>query len=548
MILDCVPKNGAWDICVVGSGPIGMALALELGSLGQSVLVLESGETKPNRKFEEFTKAEIIDVTTHAPMELAACRALGGTSWLWGGRCVPFDEIDFVTRKYVPHSGWPITHEAIKPWYGAAAKYTLCGEADFERSIPGLPDVLTNMSATHLERWATEPRVAIVHREAIARSRNITLCLRSTVVGLTLNSEGTAVCALSVAGTNGISKIGSRRVVLAAGGVETTRLLLNTQREWPRHFGGAQGPLGAFYMGHVTGQISNILFRDPKLARAFDYQRESNGGYVRRRLSLDPQTQEKHALLNTAFLLDNPPFNDPSHHNAALSAIFLALAFPPTGKKLLAEGIRRYHVGPPPYRLANHALNMLVGAPKGARDILEVLYHRYLLKPRKPAPLLRSHNGRYALAYHAEQAPNIQSRIRLSSKSDSLGVPRAAIDLKFGTQDASSILESHLILDQALKLNGIGHIEYRYPQSQLFEAVARQSSDGYHQVGTTRMGFTSRDSIVDSDLKAHEIDNLYIASSSVFPTSGQANPTFLGVALGVRLAHHLASRLVPAWH
>jgi choline dehydrogenase-like flavoprotein len=68
----------------------------------------------------------------------------------------------------------------------------------------------------------------------------------------------------------------------------------------------------------------------------------------------------------------------------------------------------------------------------------------------------------------------------------------------------------------------------------------KQAADGFHQIGTTRMGRNSQESVVDANCSVHGVDNLHIASSSVFPSSGQANPTFLAVALGMRLAARLA--------
>ena len=51
-----------------------------------------------------------------------------------------------------------------------------------------------------------------------------------------------------------------------------------------------------------------------------------------------------------------------------------------------------------------------------------------------------------------------------------------------------------------------------------------------------------RQGVVDADCRVHGIDNLYVAGSSVFPTSGAANPTLTIVALALRLADHLAGR------
>ena len=66
---------------------------------------------------------------------------------------------------------------------------------------------------------------------------------------------------------------------------------------------------------------------------------------------------------------------------------------------------------------------------------------------------------------------------------------------------------------------------------------------GHHQMGTTKMGGSAQQGVVDSDCRVFGLDNLYIAGSSVFPTVGYANPTLTLVALAVRLAARLDSTL-----
>jgi choline dehydrogenase-like flavoprotein len=256
---------------------------------------------------------------------------------------------------------------------------------------------------------------------------------------------------------------------------------------------------------------------------------------------LTADAQIEHKVLNTAFWPDNPAFHDPEHGNGVLSGVFLMLAFPPTGRRLLPEAIRLAHTGPRPYPLAAHLKNAVLGAPAGAADVYRILRDRFIRKPRKPGFLLKNRTGKYALHYHAEQIPNPDSRITLSSEKDSFGVPRAVIDLRFTEQDVQSVIDSHKVLDAALRANGIGRLEWKYGTEQLHDKVYSQAADGYHQTGTTRMGSDPQTSVVDADLKVYGLENLYVASSSVFPTSGQANSTFLAVAFGLRLVEHLES-------
>jgi choline dehydrogenase-like flavoprotein len=543
MILDhLMSGEHTCDICIVGSGPVGMALALEFESLGSDVVVLESGRKRIAPELAELSSAVIVDPLRHAKMEIAVCRALGGTSWTWGGRCVAFDQVDFASRAHVPHSGWPIGKDDVEPWYARASEYLRCGDARFYSPPAHACDLGADVSADFLERWSTESQLVLAHQERIERSERIKLYLDSTVIDLDLGSNGRAVETVVVAGSDGTSRVKARNVILAAGGIETTRLLLAVQRLWTDHFGGAGGPLGRYYMGHISGKIASIVFDEPAAIADFDFELDAAHTYVRRRFMLSAAAQMEHGLLNTAFWPDNPPFHDPRHRSSVLSAVFLALSLPPIGRRLLPEAIRTAHVGPKPRRFGDHIANVIFGAPRGVWDILKILRDRFLSKPRKPGFLVRNSNGRYALHYHCEQEPSPDSRVVLTEEKDKFGLPRVAIDLRFTDDDVHSVIDSHQILDSALRANGVGRLEYWYPDEELPNRVLAQASDGFHQAGTTRMGQNPKDSVVDSNLKVHDVANLYVASSSVFPTSGQANSTYLATALAVRLANHLGKR------
>jgi choline dehydrogenase-like flavoprotein len=530
-------QDRTWDLCVVGSGPAGMALALEFDRMGQEVLLLESGGSAVDASLSEASQARILDPSRHAPMEIAVCRALGGTSWTWGGRCVAYDDVDWMERDFVPEGRWPIGHDAIRPWYRRAAEILLCGNDHFE--IPWAGKARGGLTIDFVERWARESKIILAHREPILASERIRLSLHSTVTSLNLSADGQRVESLSVTTPEGVHAVKARSVVLAMGGVETTRLLLCVQQQWPSHFGGAGGALGRYYMGHLSGKIANIVFDDPERIADLDFKLDPSGAWYRRRFMLTAEAQLKHGVLNTSFWPDNPPFYDPRHGSGVLSMVFLALAFPPTGRWLLSEAIRLAHTGPRPYPLAAHLRNALLGAPRGAADVYRILRDRFLRKPKKPGFLVANRAGKYALHFHAEQIPHPDSRIAIGEETDRFGVPRAVIDLRFTDQDVQSVIDSHRLLDEALQASGMAKLEYLYPAEQLKDRVYAQASDGLHQVGTTRMGDDPRTSVVDSNLKAHGLENLFVASSSVFPTSGQANSTFLAVAFAARLACHL---------
>ncbi|WP_245993530.1 GMC family oxidoreductase [Xylanimonas allomyrinae] len=126
--------------------------------------------------------------------------------------------------------------------------------------------------------------------------------------------------------------------------------------------------------------------------------------------------------------------------------------------------------------------------------------------------------------------------------------PVLRVDYRYVEQDIDSLLAAHDLLDKELQAAGLGHLEYLAPDEPSVRAFAwEQSTDGFHSIGTTRMSAEPGDGVVDRDCRVHGTDNLFIASSSVFRTAGEANPTFFAAALAVRLAHHLADR-APAAH
>jgi choline dehydrogenase-like flavoprotein len=533
-----------WDLCIVGTGPVGMAMALEFERLGRDVLVLESGGSEVSPALAEASRAEIMDPARHAAMEIAVCRALGGTSWTWGGRCVPYDDIDWTSREFVADAHWPVGHDELRPWYKGASEYLLCGSDTF--AIPYDRKLRDGLTLDSVERWARESRVILEHRDRLLRSERIKLSLNSTVTGLNLSQDGQRVESLSVTSSGHTRTVKVARVILAMGGVETTRLLLRTQQRWPDHFGGTDGPLGRYYMGHISGKIASITLNDPRDIEGLDFTLDRSGAYYRRRFMLTAEAQLKHSVLNIAFWPDNPAFYDPGHGSGVLSSVFLLLAFPPAGRRLVSEGIRLAHTGPKPYRLGAHLRNAVLGGPRAVGDFYKILRDRFVRMPKKPGFLVHNRGGKYALHYHAEQVPNPDSRITLTNETDCFGVPRASIDLRFVDQDVESVITSHAVLDEALQANGIGRLQYMYAPEQLRERIFAQASDGFHQVGSTRMGTDPRTSVVDPSLRAHGVENLFVASSSVFPTSGQANSTLLAVAFALRLSSYLCAANVGA--
>lgn len=537
------PRREAGDVIVVGAGPAGIIHALELRRHGIAVTMLAGGIDGFDAGFQALADAAIVDPRRHAPMRMAVRRALGGTSLLWGGRCVAFDDIDFAARPHVPGSGWPLDPGEINLWYDRAAAYLDAGAPRFAAPLATLP-ATEECRFDRLERWSEARNLRRLHAAALAGDAGLQLWLGAVATGIEIDpvsGRATGIVAATPAGERAVLR--ARAIVLACGGLETTRLLLTAQAAQPRLFGGADGPLGRYYMGHLEGRIADIVFDRPGADRDFDFFVDGGGRYVRRRITLGEDAQRRHGLLNLAAWPDNPPLGDPGHKSAILSLAYLSLAAPGIGHLLAPEAIRRKHLDGGAADLSRHLRNILGGVPEAAHKAARYLYRRYGTQPRLPGFFITNAARRYALFYHAEQAPNPDSRVRLGHERDALGVPRLVIDLRYGALDANSVVASHRVIDRALRETGIGRLEYSLPEGERAARVLDQATDGYHQVGTTRMSAAPAAGVVDRDCRVHGAPNLFIASSSVFPTSGQANPTLLLAALSARLAAHLAKEL-----
>ena len=461
------------DICVVGAGPVGISLALELARLGLSVLLLESGTTGPTAAAQRLADAHITVPKYHVPMDIAVQRSLGGTSNLWGGRCVPMDAMDFEPRPAVPGGAWPITFADVEPYFASACTYLGCGPPEFELPIDDLRIDDPDFRFSCLERWSQQPRLGKTYAGRLRAEPNIDLRLTATMVGLTFLPDGRVDTILVRDAAGGAASIRVRRIVLAAGGLENTRLLLAARQDAPNRFGGENGPLGRYYMGHLYGSSAEMVIA-PALDRGIDYFRDRHGYYVRRRFTPSPELQRRAGLSNVSLWPDYPVIYDPRHRDGILSFAYLALSVPWIGRRIVVESIRRNYLGPDPVRRLPHIGNVLRAAPSTAMFIPSFLYHRYLTRPRMPGFFQRNAARRYAVRFHAEHLPDPESRAVLTQERDALGLPRLSIDLRYTEADAEPLIRAHDCFAHWLARTGLGTMEWTVPPERRAAHIIEQ--------------------------------------------------------------------------
>lgn len=545
------------EVAVVGAGPAGIVVALELADAGHRVLLIESGGRAPDEQAQQLGDLDGDD-PLHVPMSLTTSRQIGGASNIWGGRCVPFDPIDFQERELVGEdSRWPVPYGEVEPYFQRACEWCVCGEAVFDAHrvpelagralVPGFPEGAVLASA--LERWSLPTNFGRVYRAQLADSRTLRLVTNLTCTEVVCDDDGDGVGgvahlrAQTPAGKE--VTVRARRYVLACGGLETTRLLLASNRHHPEGIGNHSGHLGRWYMAHVESRIAQVHFTTPPRETIYGHERDRDGVYVRRRLTFSHELLEREQLPNTALWLVNPAISAPSHGSGVLSFAYLMLASP-LGRRFVAEGIRQAHIkGSGEASVRAHLRNVLRDLGPAARFALSFGYRRYLKRGRKvPGFFVPSAANTYPLLYHAEHLPHRESRVELTASRDALGMPRLRTHLWFDDADVAGVIRAHRLLDEHLRASGLGHVEYLYGDCEA--AVREQLFGGYHQAGTTRMSARPQDGVVDGELAVHGFGDLYVASSSTFVTSGQANSTFMIIAFALRLADRLRSQLAPA--
>jgi choline dehydrogenase-like flavoprotein len=547
LLLDAhdLPNDAALncDVCIVGAGAAGITMALELSQTGIEVVLLEAGGVEPEASTQDLYAGSVTDANMHSPPIRYRQRVFGGSTTIWGGRCMPFDPIDFETRDYIPHSGWPIDYEALAPFYRRANQLCEAGEFSYRASaaFDEVRPMIKGFASPHfdseaLERFSCPTNFGARYRHKLSAAPQVRVVLHANVTEIKLNAQGDRVTELVVRTLTGKRlTCAAARFVLASGGLEVPRLLLASRDVQPHGIGNQHDVVGRYYMCHIAGTIGTVRINGALEDVYHGYQKTPEGIYARRRLALRPEVQRAQHLGNFIARLHHPRITDPAHRNAVLSLLYLAKFLVP-----YEYGKRLFHGDTGAGAWLAHVRNVATSPLDAVRFSWHMLRERKLADRKFPSIIIRSKANLYSVDFHAEQEPTPESRVMLAREVDPLGMPRIEVDWRYTAGDVKTVSGSLKLMAEDLRASGLGSFEYD-PASVEAE-MTRYGAYGGHHIGTARMGSDPRSSVVDADCRVHGVHNLYIAGSATFPTSGQANPTLTIVAMAARLAEHLRTR------
>jgi choline dehydrogenase-like flavoprotein len=541
------------DVCVVGAGPAGITLARDLVGLDVRVCVLESGGRLPETDPDPVAHGDVVGAA-YDQLDLTRLRGFGGNGQRWflpvpggfGLRLRPLDAIDFERREDVPYSGWPFDRRHLEPYYERASETFRIGSFDdfADRAEPAQEDrprlaLRDDRITSPTFRFARADWFVVDGRRALDNSPNVTTVLHANVCELELDESGQAVdtvrvvcdpgevCMINAPGMSGdaplhgvasMFRVRSKIFVLAAGGTATPQLLLASTRDRPRGVGNQHDLVGRFFMEHLHLWPGRLVPNERALfASTRRYEPHVlDGVQAMSKLALADAVLREERLLNYCVGLQPDPWSEGMHS--------------------LAHVVRSLRARRAPGAVGHHLRNVL----NDRRDIARTLAGRMGRRARRSGSDQRREPAVYLLNSMSEQAPDPSSRVRLSNRRDVVGRPRIELDWRVGDLDLHTVDRAHEILDRELRRAGIGRLEIDRSASDIPEG---ERHGGWHHMGTTRMHRDPSRGVVDQNGRVHEVSNLYVTGSSVFPTCGYANPALTVVALAHRLADCLRAEL-----
>lgn len=511
------------DICIVGAGAAGIAIARELAGTPIRVLLVESGDFAFRHAPQLLYRGRNVGLPSFS-IARSRLRRFGGSTTRWAGQCRPLDPIDFEKRDWIPNSGWPFDRAHLEPFYERAQRVCSLGPYDYApqawHDVDGGPLPFTSETLeARMYQFSQQPDFGAAYRTELEQAGNIEVLLNANLVEIETQEPVRRVSALRFSTLNGRNfHVQARAYVIACGGIENPRLLLASNRAAPWGIGNQHDLVGRYFMDHPFFFMGAFEPAEPRFDQSFHVIEKYGVQCVNAAFGMTEECQRKERLNGASVYFIRRPRSKT-----------LGSYFSPGGKAFarLVEVVR--HEELPDGRLLKDVRDTVLGL----REVVGTVM-RQAAEVLRPKPML-------VLRATVEPTPDPASRVMLDTSVDRLGMPRVKVDWRMRADDNRA-------LNRLLQL-----LRLELPQTCLGRLIDSDSWDGSdwpssmsggkHHMGTTRMHDDPAKGVTDRNARVHGIENLFIAGSSLFPTAGYANPTLTIVALALRLSDHLKEEL-----
>jgi len=501
----------AYDLCVVGSGPSAFFLVRKylLEKPLAKVLVLEAGVdnfdlstplSSRESQGEDFILSPTINI------------GFGGTSQLWHNVLAPLDKEDFRRHSWIPYSGWQITRDTLDPYYEEVSDFF------------GFPiDIFNNPSSYcnfEYERKKIISDDAIfdykvfIHPSKYLRTNDAFSHLLTLYAGLTIDRGVVALRFQNIEGKKNELVVYDRRVqensivsaekyVLCCGALNNPEILLNSN-----HIMTKLPHIGHFLMDHPMGNFYQYKYKNPVSAKIYSGVKFQKGTSIKIALKLKYEIQEEKKLANSAFYL-RPSFSEGFNNRSEVLKNQLLT---------VRSKLKRFRV----------PVKEVLGLLKDLNMVAQIVQYK--------TGLLSEHHLTDCM-FVTEQRPSINSKVELTDEFNEYGNYKTRVLWRVSDKDIEEVAGLKGFIDA--KLMSLNSANPTY-DSDDFDWRNRLASAAHH-LGTVRMSKDAESGCVDLNLRLHGFEDIYVCDGSVFPTSGNANPTMTCMALASRLGEQLSN-------
>jgi len=401
-------KDLSTYFCIVGSGPAGSILAKNLAEKGFQTILVEAGSLDgKNIKQPCFDK---INIDKNYQINLNSSYQIGGASNLWSGKMHSLDEIDFVKKSYIKNCTWPFKKTKLAFYYKKASKILSLPNKNKLNNFYLSSLMMKKNSTISIKNMYTASKpynFKYFLKTKINNLKNLTILTDSKVISLSQEVKNGKISYINVKDKKlNNFRIFAKNFILACGGIEIPRIMLNSKnKNFPHGIGNQHGNVGRYFSTHPKGNLGVAIINKGANFNLFKNKYMSKG-YVRVGITLPIKTLLKKKIIN--HFVEFYPY---SKNNS----IFKGLNVLKKIKSIL-----------------------------GYKENLKYFHARYQL----------------------DQIPNKDNKVFLSKKKDKYGIPLININWKFTKDDRKSLTKFNNYIDDFFKKQNIGNLYLNFEKNK----------------------------------------------------------------------------------